>query len=369
MPNILAEPPKYLRSHKATGGAVSVDPMGGYRSQGLIENVAVITKGEALGHGMFIDDVMLQQTAEAINETPKGVKSRFTHPSLSGDGLGKTVGRLRNASVLGDKVIADQHFIESGHNSPDGDLAGYLMDLASEDPESYGLSIAFAMDTDASDAFTRLHTGDAGAFESPDELNENNYPHARLSELRAVDAVDEPAANPDGLFRRDQDIAEEADAMAAYALGMKTNLPKHMNLGLDPDRVRGFVSRFLDSHDLEIRDKKMAEEIEAQDIENENIDTIVDQENKEEEVAVQEVAASGREECQRYRIAYGDQGAVWYSEGLSFEAARERYDTERNSRIAELEAKLAAVNPDGEDEPIAFTSEQEDKKNFIHFAY
>ena len=43
---------------------------------------------EALGHGMMIDEVTLDQVVAYGNVLAKGVKCRFTHPGLSSDGLG-----------------------------------------------------------------------------------------------------------------------------------------------------------------------------------------------------------------------------------------------------------------------------------------
>src|SRR5689334_16629540 len=76
-----------------------IDRDGGYRQAGVIYGVSVITTGEALGHDMWIDDEFNASVADAINAERYGVKSRFTHPSLSGDGLGKTVGRFMDAYV------------------------------------------------------------------------------------------------------------------------------------------------------------------------------------------------------------------------------------------------------------------------------
>lgn len=68
----------------------------------------------------------------------------------------------------------------------------------------------------------------------------------------AADVVDSPAANPDGLFHREQGFAQEADAVARYALGLTDEKPGSTALGLDSGRVRAFVSRFLSANKLTI---------------------------------------------------------------------------------------------------------------------
>jgi len=379
MPNsILAEPPKYLRAPKAKSKNIRIDPTGGFRKQGIIHGVSAIATGEALGHDIWIDETMLSQTAAAINDAPKGVKSRFTHPSLSGDGLGKFVGRMMNATVLDGKVVADQHFVEAGHKSPDGDLADYLMSLAEEDPQAYGLSIVFGADFDQMERFRLDNTNEDGEFVSPDPQNTNNYPHARLAELRAVDAVDEPAANPDGLFHREQEIAQEAEAMAAYALGLEADvsiqfLQENAMLGLDPDRVRGFVSRFLNNHHLEV--KTMAESNATLETEEEITNPAAELneaqpdndiqgagEQQQTETPQEEIAASGREECQRFREAFGDKGAIWYADGLTFEQARSREVQELREELAETRKQLAARPVEGEADPVDFDSTDEEPK-------
>src|SRR4051794_20449658 len=109
MNEVLNSPPKYFRTPISRGGEPRVERTGGYRNAGLIRGVSVITKGEALGHGLWIDDTALEQVASAINSQQFGIKSRFTHPSMSGDGLGKMTGRVMGpAEVDGDQVFADQ---------------------------------------------------------------------------------------------------------------------------------------------------------------------------------------------------------------------------------------------------------------------
>jgi hypothetical protein len=364
MDNVLAEPPKYLRAPISRGGQPRVDRAGGYREAGIIRGVSVITKGEALGHGLWIDDVTLEQAESLINYRRYGIKSRFTHPSMSGDGLGKHVARVMDASIEGDQVFADQHFLGSAHKAPDGDLAEYLMSLAEEDPESYGLSIAFSHDADAMDQFSLEHTVD-GQFRSPDPLNLNNYPHVRINDLTAADSVDEPAANPGGLFKRPRDIAQEADALAAYALGLSADRPNTNQLGLDPSRARGFVSRFLLNHKLEIR--KMTEELEA--VEATTAEPITEQpaeqtpESTEPATESTESAMNGREEAAVFVAKFGNKGAVWYAEGLSFDEARDRQVADLQAEIGELKAKLAARPITGEESPVSFDAADKQTRN------
>src|SRR5580698_1939845 len=93
----LSKPPHYRRSETAMGigprNQKAVDRTGGDYGAGIIRGFAVVSRGEALGHDVWLDDVFLSQVANAINSSRSGRKSRFTHPSLSSDGLGKFLGR------------------------------------------------------------------------------------------------------------------------------------------------------------------------------------------------------------------------------------------------------------------------------------
>jgi hypothetical protein len=266
----LTKRPKLLRSDVARGlaagdntGSSPVDPTGGDNGAGIIRGMAIITRGEARGHFGWIDKTFLSQVAAAIAAKPKGTKARFTHPSASGDGLGKNTGRVKNASIDGDVVRGDLHFAQHAHETPDGDLARYLMKLATDDPDAFGNSIAFDFDREA-ELELLLANGaewveaDWGRelslenFKSPDPKNTQNLPHFRLKTLHAVDAVDDPAANPSGLFRRPDDIAAEADKLIAYSMGLSNERPDLVALDVDPDRLTGFLQRFLARHQLAI---------------------------------------------------------------------------------------------------------------------
>ena len=252
--DILREPSRLFRAPVARGIATGsrIDSKGGAYGAGLIRQVAVITAGEALGHQMWIDQTMLEQVRDAINASSAGIKSRFAHPGLSGDGLGKALGRVQNASLDGNIVRADEHLYESAHETPDGDLAAYILKLAAEDPEAFGTSISFDPDDDAETQFMDQYSDEKGRFVTPDEANTHNYPHARMAELAAVDMVDEPAANPDGLFHRGDRVAFDADAAIAYALGLTDNAPAEVMFGISTQRVRGAVLRFLEFRGLSL---------------------------------------------------------------------------------------------------------------------
>ncbi len=239
-----------------------VDRAGGLFGQGMLRRISLCSRGEALGHYFWVDDVMLQQIADLAIEQGK-LKSRFTHPDWCEDGTGKALGVITDVRYEGDQVYGDLSFSKAAHRAPDGDLAGYVMDFADETPEMSGLSIVFCHDWEAEELFEAEHMevtelkDEAGnvietrqRFVSPDPLNVDNLPHARILELYAADFVDDPAANPNGLFHRPNELASEGRSVLDYVLGRSTEAPKLSALGIAPERLKSFVSRYLANEGL-----------------------------------------------------------------------------------------------------------------------
>jgi hypothetical protein len=349
--DIINQPLKYFRAH-VSRGAKSVDREGGMFGAGLISGVSVITRGEALGHEMWIDSDFLADTTSAINGSNSasgGVKARFTHPGLSSDGMGRYLGRLTNAQTVGDQVFADLHFAEAATKTPDGNLADYVMTLAEEDPEAFGLSIVFEHDVEASESHYSEHTHN-NRFVSPDEDNKNNFAHARLSKLRAGDVVDEPAANPSGLFHREQEIASEADSLMEYALGLSGEKPNLACLSVDADRVSAAVSRFMSRHNLTLTKKEGGPM--SKDVEKVETPAADSQPTREQFAA----------ELARFTTAFGaENGSKWFAESVSFSDGQTRHIEQLNRRIeglqsqvGELQETLNSLNT-GEAEPASYS--------------
>lgn len=361
-----------LRASIAKGEKPTVDPEGGDYKQGMIRGFAMITKGEALGHGMWIDDAFLDQTVEAMR-AEGSVKSRFTHPGLSGDGLGKFLGRAKNARRDGDKVLADLHFSESSHVSPDGDLAKYVMTLAKEDPEAFGASIVFEHDPQIAGEFAGDHLNTDGDFESPDHANEKNLPHARLRRLYAADIVDEPAANPDGLFHRGDEIADEADKLLSYALGFTDAKPTVAHLSIDPDRAVGFVKRFLDQHGVTV--VPMEASVMGDDSTTTNDEAVlVEIETDTADEAREEGVLSERARFAELREKFPsdlDFVCEQFAAGASADDAMDVWDKRELERLRKENEELKARKPEPKAqgvEPIPFSGGENSDADFITLA-
>jgi len=331
-----------------------VDREGGMFESGMISKVSIITRGEALGHEMWVDQDFLSDVTAAINSAAiasptGGVKARFTHPGLSSDGVGQKLGRVTNAQVSGEQVIADVHFQRASTISPDGNLAEYVMTLAEETPEDFGLSIVFEHDSELAELHVEANTS-GNRYVSPDEDNLNNYVHAQLGRLRSADVVDSPAANPEGLFQRGQEAAREGEAFLEYALGLSDAKPNTSRFSVDADRAAIFFTRFLERHNLSLEEK------EGNPVDNPDTPTV-------EKGPTRESFAA---ELDRYVERFGaESGSKWFSEGIPYTDALELHFeslelqiSSLNDEVAELKETIASLDR-GEDDGADFVPDDE----------
>ena len=349
----LSDPPKYLRS--ATAPAMtpdgSIDREGGKLGAGVIYGVSAITRGEALGHGFWIDQEFLAQVADAP-EGKRGFKVRFTHPGLSSDGMGKQLGRIVNLRLKGDQVVGDVEFTRASHKTPDGNLADFVMTLAEDDPEAFATSIVFDFDPKAQAEFEKEHSyfddeTERMEFTTPDPENVGNYPHIRLAELRAVDVVDSPAANPGGLFHKGDEAAGEAAQIFDYAFGLSSEVPELVNFDMNPDRVREFITRHLAHQGLTIVKKDKLEMAK-----NTTTDELDEEVEEVEDVTLEELDGEFEEYEEEYEDytgedfieAFGDIGARWFIEEKDFDECNALFIANLQEENAALSQALDAVN-------------------------
>ncbi len=148
--------PEWLRA-TAKGNVVQVD-----REAEVIRGYIVAQEGpfKSEGRGEF-DKPALREIVKLMRASPNGLKSRFTHPDMTSDGLGRFLGRIKNPRL--DKIStreseggrrddeitvvrADLHLDPASHTSPSGDLGTYVMDLAESDPDAMSSSLVLKSD-------------------------------------------------------------------------------------------------------------------------------------------------------------------------------------------------------------------------------
>lgn len=159
----------------------TLNPISIDAEKSTIFGVSVITKGIAKGHDLIVDETTLAQVVKCGNGAKNGIKVKVGHDS----GVEEIVGRLTNFRIEEDKVLADLELLSS---SPRRD---FIFEIAQKTPEAVGLSIAFEGKPEAA----------------------NGQQMARCTRLRSVDLVDEPAANPDGLFEVAVDETPKVESM------------------------------------------------------------------------------------------------------------------------------------------------------------
>lgn len=221
-----------FRADVARSGNVKID-----RDSAVINGFAVVTKGVTKDSRGEFDDFSLDSVVELGNKVKTGVKSRFGHPNMSSTALGTFLGRVRNFRRDGDIVRADLHIDKTAFETPDGDLAGYALNLAESDPEMFGASMVIYWDEEKREGL------DANGNELP--------PFIRVTNLFSVDVVDDPAAN-NGLFGMpffSESVRPSAE-MTAF-------LDKFLN---NPDAVEktiGFLNRYRLSKKQKINPKRI----------------------------------------------------------------------------------------------------------------
>lgn len=173
----------------------------------VIYGAAVIQRGD-LNAGdvrpLFIDDTTLTQVLKFGNASAKGLKARWTHPNMSSDGMGNFLGRWRNFRLSSDgaSVLADLHLSRIAFRGPDGGRGQYVLDMAADDPDAFGVSIYPATDDEAMDR----------------DEDERGMKPMRIKRMVAGDIVDDPAATRGGLFGTGQLSLATAPSQLTAAL-------------------------------------------------------------------------------------------------------------------------------------------------------
>ena len=198
------------------------------------------------------DSKSLKQIAALMRREPAGLKSRFTHPDLSSDGLGKFLGRAKNPRIEplsvvrnGEKldveaIRADLHFAASASDTPSGDLAKYVMDLAEEDADALSSSLVI-------EPVEEFRLNKDGTRKLDDETGSPLPPLWRPKKIHATDIVDTGAA-VDGLLSAQlsgeglpDEVVRRASELLRQQFGDK---PRDF---VEP-RLRAWLDRVLSVH-------------------------------------------------------------------------------------------------------------------------
>jgi len=218
------------------------------KNNGIIYAFSVITKGEARGHGLEIDEITLDQVVEFGAKSSIGIKSRFGHPNMSNSAVGTFLGRAKNFRRDEGVVRADLYFDKTAYSTPNGDLASYVLGLAESDPQAFGSSIVF-------DGEPEYRLNEDGTRKKDPATGKDLLPLARLTKLWAVDVVDDPAAN-NGMF---SNFFSETVKPSAE---MTVFLDRFLS---NPDAVEKVIS-FLEKYSLTKQVEEVKNKMELKDL-------------------------------------------------------------------------------------------------------
>ena len=227
--------PDWLRAEPAFGTQrIGVD-----REANVIHGYVVAQLGpfKSEGRGEFSSE-SLKEIIRLGNESQRGLKSRFSHPALSDDGIGKYLGRAKNFRQEGQKVRADLHFNETAlRPPPDGGgtpLGEYVMDLAESDPAAFSSSLVLKADQ-------QYRLAEDGTRQK-DAQGSNLPPIWMPTELHASDVVDTGDAVDDFL---------SADRLPDHIVRQASSLidEQFKSAGRDviQARLTSYVQRYLEN--------------------------------------------------------------------------------------------------------------------------
>jgi hypothetical protein len=209
-------------------------PIGVDREKQMIRGYVVAQLGpfKTPGRGEF-DRRSLEQIVKLTNAAPKGLKSRFAHPTLSSDGVGKFLGRVKNARLDGDRVRGDLHLDPSSFNTPNGNLGGYVLALAESDSDALSSSLVLTVDKEI-----RLNKDGS---RKADTTGEPLPPLWRPKQLHASDVVDTGDA-VDGMLS----IDTLPDSVVRHASDLLDRAFPDLNRAELTARARAWLNRYLD---------------------------------------------------------------------------------------------------------------------------
>ena len=176
-----------LRASAPKGAPTSVD-----REAGIIYGYVLAQEGPFKSEGRGEFDAESLRSIVSLGNTPKGLKSRLGHPTMSEDGIGKFLGRSRNLRIdkandartgkMVSAVRGDLHFDESASKTPNGDLRDYVLTLATSDAESFSSSLVL----EVKEEWRRKKDGTLEVDQEGNELP----PLWRPTAIHASDVVD-----------------------------------------------------------------------------------------------------------------------------------------------------------------------------------
>jgi hypothetical protein len=181
-------------------------------------DVSILTQGEALGHGVLVDERTIEQfTALALGKT---IPAYLTHEDALGDRLGGECGMFSGFYREGDRVRARNFVFLQSFVDNENEEHSTLVELAQKYPDQLGISPVMRV--------ARAWVLNDGSEVPADGMRPDNavsdMPALRVLGIVSCDFVKTPAANT-ALFsaKVDQTDSKQPDSMATQTI----ELAKH----------------------------------------------------------------------------------------------------------------------------------------------
>jgi hypothetical protein len=308
------------------------------KAKGVIYDAAIVTEGEAKGHGVNLDSEFVGKVVELAGKKSLGIKVRFGHPSMSGNALGTFVGRAKNfRTAISDKgkalARADIHLSETAAESPNGNLYDYVLSMAESEADMFGMSIVFRpgktyVRKDGQKIYDHSEFSADGC-----KLRKKEYKDLPLfvecEQLHAADLVDEPAANDNGLF----DTATWAEQASEF---LDSHPEIYALAAANPDMVKSFLARYEDY-------RKRLSDTNKPDIHTTSEQENIMEKNKNLEVEFAQTSAALKDAEGRL-TAFAEQVKTLTAERDELKAKHEALSAEQAKQAESLQASALEIN-------------------------
>ena len=168
-------------------------------ASGEMIGVSLIQLGEAIGHGIYVDELSLASALEVLRE--KNLPAFITHNgALVEDRMLKQVGFFSGFFVQDGKLKAEQFQALDSFKEDESERYNRLFDLATQMPDAFGLSLVF----EAELVWVFSDGTEKSISDSDGKGATREVPSVRFISIGSADFVDAPAANEDGLFSKNK---------------------------------------------------------------------------------------------------------------------------------------------------------------------
>jgi len=364
------------------------------RNKGVIYGISLCTAGEAQGHGVYIDESFIQDVARLGQEKKLGLKARFGHPNMCGTALGTFIGRYKNIKTneAQTQAFGDLYLSNDAKVTPNGDLYEYVLQMAENNPDMFGSSIAFSV----GGCYRKDQETGEKIKVTDEEARSGEFEklYVEINKLFACDLVDEPAAN-DGLFS-----AFSTNTIAGQVSEFFDKNPQALNMLLDSPEILNAIKEhgdkideFVEKYNKTKKECKMKEKTatpeSVENLEVENIQTETetndqpaapesapeeDVEKKDEEQEApmeikEEAFEMTAEDFSKIRSEFGDYIACEMAEkGGSYNDALQIAFNNAQAEIKALREEIKVLREAKGGQPVKLNVEQKTKKPLIRIA-